>query len=1053
MTHEMNAAAAAPAPAPAPPLRILSLDGGGIRGKSSLLILENIMETIRDSEGLKHTPRPCEYFDLIGGTSTGGIIAIMLGRLRMTVDECIRAYDKLGQAAFTPKRTSIFPASPSGAYSARALESAIKQTIREFCQELACVDKRNRGDSTVDSCPHEDAEFRDPSCTKTVVLAITKVNVDALPTLFTTYDASESYERCTIWQIARATSAATTFFKSIALGRDSVEFIDAGFGHNNPCEVLIEEAERQSPAHGGLRVLSIGTGLGNVATINGRRDILRALKKMATTSTLVAEKLNRRYAASGHYHRFNVDSGLQDIILSDWEKSSTISGHTKNYLEHNKTAIQTFVDSFITRSQKQQETRSEPDATVSSSVRHYITLPRNKHFVGRTETLRLLNEKLFTQDGHQRACAEVVKHLAIPVAKDEDPKKVLQQYLNSDQAGKWLLVIDNIDEMTTLLGSSDELGGIHPFLPDSDNGRILFTTRSYDIASRVAGDDTVELKTMSPEEAMRYLDGKMQLDCHDNAVAVELLDQLAHLPLAITQAVAFLKRNRISIQEYLGLLRRTESDSTELISWEFYDKDRYEKSQNAVALTWQVSFTQICNIDATAAELLRFISRIEPKAIPRSMLPTKGSKTQLIASIGTLLGYAFLDVREGGKAYDMHSLVHLATRAWVKKEGEETRTKSDAFVHLYKIFPTTDWSNRYLWREYLPHALRLLHDNSDASKESAILGYCVGSCLHQDQRHDIAVRILEDAVATWKTMLAKDDPDLLLAQHTLAGAYRDNLQAPEAVELLQHVLSIKTRTLAEDHPDRLMSQDALARAYKANDQVQEALELQKYVVSIQRTTLSETDPIQLASQHSLALSLTANGQVEEAIDLLQRIVSIRAKTLSETHPDRLASQQQLALSYLWNGQVNHAVEMLEYVVFLESTTVSETYPTRLKSLHALAVAYVENEQIQQAIELLTHVVSARETTLREADPRRLGAQYALAVAYYSNGQLREGIQLMEHVASISRTSLAEDHKDRVHCEHVLADMLEGIKEVEEIEEAEPAASTQNATIPKDHSTS
>ncbi|KAK3326647.1 hypothetical protein B0H66DRAFT_551432 [Apodospora peruviana] len=54
------------------PLRILSLDGGGIRGISSLLILEAIMEKIRDVQGLDHMPRPCEYFDFIGGTSTGG---------------------------------------------------------------------------------------------------------------------------------------------------------------------------------------------------------------------------------------------------------------------------------------------------------------------------------------------------------------------------------------------------------------------------------------------------------------------------------------------------------------------------------------------------------------------------------------------------------------------------------------------------------------------------------------------------------------------------------------------------------------------------------------------------------------------------------------------------------------------------------------------------------------------------------------------------------------------------------------------------------------------
>jgi patatin-like phospholipase/acyl hydrolase len=40
-------------------------------------------------------PKPCDYFDMIGGTSTGGLIALMLGRLRMGVDECIAAYTDL----------------------------------------------------------------------------------------------------------------------------------------------------------------------------------------------------------------------------------------------------------------------------------------------------------------------------------------------------------------------------------------------------------------------------------------------------------------------------------------------------------------------------------------------------------------------------------------------------------------------------------------------------------------------------------------------------------------------------------------------------------------------------------------------------------------------------------------------------------------------------------------------------------------------------------------------------------------------------------------------
>lgn len=63
--------------------RVLSFDGGGVRGLASLMILREIMETIKHKEGLQETPRPCQYFDLICGTSTGGLIALMLGRLGM----------------------------------------------------------------------------------------------------------------------------------------------------------------------------------------------------------------------------------------------------------------------------------------------------------------------------------------------------------------------------------------------------------------------------------------------------------------------------------------------------------------------------------------------------------------------------------------------------------------------------------------------------------------------------------------------------------------------------------------------------------------------------------------------------------------------------------------------------------------------------------------------------------------------------------------------------------------------------------------------------------
>lgn len=55
-------------------LCLLSLDGGGVRGLSSLYILKGIMDRLNHARELIKLPRvkPCEVFDLIGGTSTGG---------------------------------------------------------------------------------------------------------------------------------------------------------------------------------------------------------------------------------------------------------------------------------------------------------------------------------------------------------------------------------------------------------------------------------------------------------------------------------------------------------------------------------------------------------------------------------------------------------------------------------------------------------------------------------------------------------------------------------------------------------------------------------------------------------------------------------------------------------------------------------------------------------------------------------------------------------------------------------------------------------------------
>lgn len=86
------------------------IDGGGIRGLASLLILQQLMHRInalaRERGYNSKTLHPQDVFDLVAGTSTGGLIAIMLGKLGMSVQECIDAYEELSGDIFGNPRWS-----------------------------------------------------------------------------------------------------------------------------------------------------------------------------------------------------------------------------------------------------------------------------------------------------------------------------------------------------------------------------------------------------------------------------------------------------------------------------------------------------------------------------------------------------------------------------------------------------------------------------------------------------------------------------------------------------------------------------------------------------------------------------------------------------------------------------------------------------------------------------------------------------------------------------------------------------------------------------------
>ncbi|KAK6428170.1 hypothetical protein LTR95_015688, partial [Oleoguttula sp. CCFEE 5521] len=382
----------------------------------------------------------------------------------------------------------------------------------------------------------------------------------------------------------------------------------------------------------------------------------------------------------------------------------------------------------------------EVQGSRSFTPSKYLPFQRNRQFVGRSAELEALEKKLFVEQDCQKAAVvglggigktQVVLHFAysvldrhadvsvfwvpalsveafeqayreiavvlgIEVAADgkEDVKELVRRRLSTEAAGKWMLVIDNADDMGILDGS-DGRDGLLEHIPESESGLKVFTTRNSEIAQSIVGSDVVVLDKMTEAEARDVMRRTLVREevLRDAASTTELLAELDCLPLAITQAMAYINRNRVSLAGYLDLLKGTEQDMVHLMSTEIRDSTRYKQAANAVATTWLVSFQQLVRQDGDAAGLLQYMACVEWKAIPHSILPAVQPAARMTSAIGTLCSYSFITRREGEKQYDMHRLVHVAARIWADKNGSLADTQRRAMQHLSDIFPSDDWQN------------------------------------------------------------------------------------------------------------------------------------------------------------------------------------------------------------------------------------------------------------------------------------------------------------------------------------------------------------------------
>lgn len=265
-----------------PPRKILSLSGGGVRGVVTLEALALLEEK---------TGKPiCDLFDMIVGTSTGGIIALALARNKHT-----------GQPAMSARELQKF-------YFENSEEIFESSMIRQVLSGKGMLFPKISPDSLKESLEKNFGTFK-LSDLETPV-SITAVNADNNELHIFRSGPSDPQKDFSLVDVGLATSAAPTYFPrhtASSVGGQSYTFIDGGIQKNNPVMVGYGDARRLF-GDGKLLITSVGTG-------DNRQSDIKAWKKNADDVLLPARTLVDRILEGQEMADIKILSHFPDVEM------------------------------------------------------------------------------------------------------------------------------------------------------------------------------------------------------------------------------------------------------------------------------------------------------------------------------------------------------------------------------------------------------------------------------------------------------------------------------------------------------------------------------------------------------------------------------------------------------------------------------------------------------------------------------------------------------------------------------------------------------------------
>ena len=559
---------------------------------------------------------------------------------------------------------------------------------------------------------------------------------------------------------------------------------------------------------------------------------------------------------------------------------------------------------------------------------------------------------------------------------------MVSDWFNEADNETWLLVLDNADDLDTFFerptftASDNEcISPLSDYLPRNSEGFILITTRDERLGKRLAGiHASVAVDQMSPQEAQDLL-GKWQMDpfgSSDDEPSMRLLEALGYIPLAITQAAAFISENHISLTRYLEMFRKSDSDVQDLLNEDVEDRRRDAQAHNSIIKTWKMSFDLISKQKPRAAEMLSLMAILDRQGIPESLLRHKKDRNiDFTTALGILRAFSLVSAGVDGAEYEIHRLVQLATRKWLEIQGKIGVWQEKALLVVTRMFPRAKFDNWKTCESLLPHAQKVIQ-NVDVKREypfefSTLLSKMASFNLDRGQ-YEIACAMYSAAVEVQKQNLGMDHNSTLTSMNGLAITYTNQRRFEEAERLYMQVLEANTRMIGAEHPDTLVVMSNLASMCSRQGRWEKAEKLSTQVLEVQKRLLGAEHLDTLSSISILAQTYHKNGRLEEAAKLQLQVIEVYKRVLGSEHPDTLLAMNNLAYVYGEQGQWQEAAKLQSQVIEVYKRVLGAEHPDTLLTMNNLAVCWKERGRYSEAIALMESVVELRTKSLGANHP-------------------------------------------------------------------------------------